>query len=384
MEHLSEKILVTRSSMPTLDEYVEEIKDMWDTHILTNMGAKHQKLQEELKQYLGVEKIELLVNGHMALELSLQALLVNNARLLSGGTTKQRKMEIITTPFTFASTTHAIVRNGFEPVFCDINPDDYTIDTSKIENLITDYTVAIMPVHVYGNVCNVEEIDRIAKKYGLKVIYDAAHAFGETYKGRGVGGYGDVSCFSFHATKVFNTIEGGAACYADDDFGKQLYKLKNFGIKDMETVDGIGANAKMNEFCAAMGICNLRHVDEDIEMRKIVSDRYTEHFDGIKGIKVRQVQKDVECNYSYYPVYFDERVFGKSRNEIYEILQDNGIIARKYFYPLSNQFDCFKGTYDVSMTPTALDVSHRILTLPIYPELSEEQVDRICDLIVHD
>ena len=193
---MDEQILVTRSSMPKFDEYVEEIKELWDSHWLTNMGVKHRKLQSELLHYLEVSNIELLVNGHMALELTLQAM------NLSG--------EVITTPFTFASTTHAIVRNGLEPVFCDINPIDFTIDVTKIESLITDKTSAILPVHVYGNICNVEEIERIADKYGLKVIYDAAHAFGEKYKGKGVGLFGDASCFSFHATKVFNTIEGGA------------------------------------------------------------------------------------------------------------------------------------------------------------------------------
>ena len=197
---MADTILVTRSSMPTLDEYVEEIKTIWDTHWLTNMGPKHNEFAEKLKEYLGVDYIELLVNGHMALELTIQAM--------------NLKGEVITTPFTFASTTHAIVRNGLTPVFCDIDPETYCMDASKIEKLITDQTCAVMPVHVYGNVCNIEEIERIARKYELKIIYDAAHAFGETYKGRGIGSFGDASCFSFHATKVFNSIEGGAVCFA--------------------------------------------------------------------------------------------------------------------------------------------------------------------------
>ena len=250
------QILVTKSSMPSLDEYVEEIKDIWETKWLTNMGVKHNKLKDELIKYLDVERIDLFTNGHMAIELSLQAL--------------KLKGEVITTPFTFASTTHAIVRNGLTPVFCDINPEDFTIDTKKLESLINDKTCAILPVHVYGNVCNVEEIDRIAKKHGLKVIYDAAHTFGVKYKGKGIGQYGDASCFSFHATKVFNSIEGGAVSFKKESFGKELYKLKNFGIKDPETVDGVGANAKMNEFCAAMGLCNLRHINEEINKRKHV------------------------------------------------------------------------------------------------------------------
>ena len=264
-----EKILVTRSSMPDLEEYIDEIKDLWETHWLTNMGVKHQELQAKLVEYLNVKNVELLTNGHMALELSMQAMNLQG--------------EVITTPFTFASTTHAIVRNGLKPIFCDINPVDFTIDVTKLESLITDKTCAIVPVHVYGNVCNIDEIDRIAKKYGIKVIYDAAHTFGVEYKGKGIGTFGDASCFSFHATKVFNTIEGGAVCYTNESFGRALYRLKNFGIKDQETVDGIGANAKMNEFCAAMGLCNLKHVDNEIEKRKKVYERYISHLEKIEG-----------------------------------------------------------------------------------------------------
>ena len=260
---MDNKILVTRSSMPSVDEYIEEIRPIWDSHWLTNMGPEHKNLQAELQQYMGVENVELLTNGHMALELSLQAMNLQG--------------EVITTPFTFASTTHAIVRNGLEPVFCDIDPVTYTMDVTKLERLITDRTCAIVPVHVYGNVCNIEEIERLAHKYELKVLYDAAHTFGETYKGQGIGNFGDASCFSFHATKVFNTIEGGAVCYKDPELGRKLYELKNFGIHGPEEVDAVGANAKMNEFCAAMGLCNLRHVDEEIAKRKAVVERYREH-----------------------------------------------------------------------------------------------------------
>lgn len=365
---MNNRILVTRSSMPNLEEYVNEIKDIWNSHWLTNMGVKHQELQKELISYLGVDHIELLTNGHMAIELSLQAM----------GLTEG---EVITTPFTFASTTHAIVRNGLEPVFCDINPYDFTIDVTKIEELITDRTVAIMPVHVYGNICDVEEINRIAKKYGLKVIYDAAHTFGEKYKNKGIGSFGDISCFSFHATKVFNSIEGGAVCFHDEDFGKELYRLKNFGIKNAEVVDGVGANAKMNEFCAAMGLCNLRHVDGEIEKRKEIVERYRDQLDGIDGIQLNPIQKDVQSNYAYFPVIFDEKVFGASRNEVFEKLDENGIGARKYFYPLTNTFDCFHGKYDVNLTPVALHISKRVLTLPLYADLSLQDVDKICDIV---
>lgn len=361
-------ILVTRSSMPSLEEYIEEIRPMWDTHWLTNMGPKHQELQSKLAEYLGVENIDLFTNGHMALELSMQALDLHG--------------EVITSPFTFASTTHAIVRNGLTPVFCDIDPDTFTIDASRIESLITDRTCAIAPIHVYGNICDIETIENIARKHSLKVVYDAAHAFGETYRGRGIGSFGDVSCFSFHATKVFNTIEGGAACYREKSFGRKIYNLKNFGIRDAENVEAVGANAKMNEFCAAMGLCNLRHVDVEIAKRKAVTERYREHLEGVKGIRLNPVQDGVVSNYSYFPVVFDEKVFGASRNEVFDALAREGIGARKYFYPITNSFECFHGKYDVNETPVALHISERILTLPMYADLALEDVDRICEIVL--
>ncbi len=364
------KILVTKSSMPAMEEYFDEIKELWDSHWLTNMGVKHKQFQAELKEYLKVEQIDLLTNGHMALELSLQAMGF------------EAGSEVITTPFTFASTTHAIVRNNLEPVFCDINPIDFTIDVAEIEGLITDKTVAIVPVHVYGNVCNLEEIDRIAKKYNLKVIYDAAHTFGVKYKGQGIGAFGDVSCFSFHATKVFNSIEGGAVTFKDAEIGLDIYRLKNFGIRGPERVDGVGANAKMNEFCAAMGLCNLRHIDEEIAKRKLVVERYRKHLEGVVGLQLNPIQENVETNYSYFPVVFDEGAFGCSRDDVFEHLAENGIGARKYFYPLTNTFECFKERYDAELTPMALDISKRVLTLPLYADLALEDVDRICELLL--
>ncbi|WP_346678046.1 DegT/DnrJ/EryC1/StrS family aminotransferase [Erysipelatoclostridium sp. An173] len=365
---MNKNIMVTRSSMPSLEEYTDEIKDLWDSRWLTNMGVKHKRLEKELKEYLDVENISLMTNGHLSLELGIQAMNLRG--------------EVITTPFTFASTTHAIVRNGLKPVFCDINPNDYTMDVTKIESLITDNTSAIIPVHVYGNVCNVEEIDRIAKKYDLKVIYDAAHTFGVKYKGKGIGSFGDASMFSFHATKVFNTIEGGAVCYKDESYGKELYKLKNFGIKNETVVDGIGSNAKMNEFQAAMGLCNLRHVDNEIKKRKIVVERYQENLNSVDGIKLSPVQKNVESNYAYFPIVIDEKKFGVTRNEIYEKLKKHNIFARKYFYPLTNTFDCFHGKYDINQTPVALHISKRVLTLPLYADLNLDEVDRICRIIM--
>ncbi len=360
-------INVTRSSMPYFDEYCEEIKDLWESRWLTNMGPKHKKLQAGLIEYLDVDKLDLFCNGHMALEMAIQAM------GLTG--------EVITTPFTFASTTHAIVRNGLTPVFCDVEPDTYTIDVSKIESLITDKTSAIIPVHVYGNICNVEEIERIAKKYNLKVIYDAAHAFGVRYKGRGIGSFGDASMFSFHATKVFHSIEGGAICFDDEAFGEKLYKLKNFGIASQESVEFVGGNAKMNEFSAAMGICNLRHIDEEIAKRKVAVERYRERLSGVEGITLCPIQKDIKTNYAYFPVVFDKDVFGLSRDEVMDNLAKEKIGARKYFYPLTNTFDCYD--YDATKTPIALEISNRVLTLPLYADLTTQDVDRICDVIVN-
>ena len=363
-------IYVTQPSLPDLKEYIEEIRTIWDTHWLTNMGPKHEELKRKLAEYLQVENIELLTNGHMALELALQALNLQG--------------EVITTPFTFASTTHAIVRNGLKPVFCDINSDDYTIDVSKIEELINENTCAIMPVHVYGNVCDIDEIERIASKYGLKVIYDAAHAFGETYKGRGIGDYGDVSCFSFHATKVYNTIEGGAVCFHSKQFGENIYNLKNFGIRGPESVESVGANAKLNEFCAAMGLCNLRHVTKEIEKRKVLVECYREHLDGVPGIKIAAEQKDVRTNYAYFPIVINKDIFGADRDDVFEKLGRHGIGARKYFYPLTNDFECYRNKYNKGKTPVAEHISNAVLTLPLYADLEASVVEKICELILGD
>lgn len=312
--------------------------------------------------------MELLTNGHMALELSLQAL------KLTG--------EVITTPFTFASTTHAIVRNGLTPVFCDVDPHDFVMDASKIEGLITKRTSAIMPVHVYGNVCDVDAIAEIAERHHLKVIYDAAHAFGTRYRGVDIAHFGDVSCFSFHATKVFNTIEGGAACYKDTDFGLELYRLKNFGIRGPEWVDGVGTNAKMNEFCAAMGICNLRHVDDEIAKRGRVVERYRERLEGIRGIQLSPVKPQVQSNHSYFPIIVDEEEFGASRDVVGRALERSGVKARKYFYPLTSAFECYRDHFDATQTPVALRLSNRVLTLPLYADLPLEDVDYICDRVL--
>jgi len=362
-------ILVTRSSMPDYEEYCKEIKKLWDSHWLTNMGVEHKQLQAELEAYLNCPHVVLYTNGHLALENVIAAM-----QFPEGS-------EVITTPFTFASTTHAIVRNGLTPIFCDVDPDTYTIDVTKIETLITDKTVAIVPVHVYGNMCDVEAIDKIAKAHGLKVIYDAAHAFAVKYKGISSANFGDASMFSFHATKVFNTIEGGAVCFRNDDLVATMNDMKNFGIRGQDRVVFVGGNAKMNEFQAAMGICNLRHLDEEITKRKLVTERYWSHLDEVTGIKLCKPQKYTEPNYAYFPVIFDGYKY--DRNEVYSKLAEHEIFARKYFYPLTNSFECYSAfpTAGIDKTPVAAYLADRVLTLPMFADLSGDQVDRICDII---
>ena len=367
-------IFVVKPSLPPLEEYMEEIRDIWETGVMTHNGPKHELLRKELERFLGIDNVTLFANGHLALEMAIQALgLKEKGEELGGG-------EVITTPFTFVSTTHAISRNGLKPVFCDIRRSDYCIDSSKIESMITDKTVAIVPVHVYGNVCDVEKIEAIAKKYNLKVIYDGAHAFGETYKGQGIGNFGDATMFSFHATKVFNSVEGGAIAFSNKQYGVPLHELKNFGIHDEETIAAIGGNAKLDEFRSAMGICNLKNIEKYIAARKIVYDRYVERLDGIDGITLFKTQNDVKANYAYFPIYIDKEKTGFSRDELYGALRDQDIFARKYFYPAVNDLECYRSI--ANETPIAHDVSLNILTLPIYEGLTLEEVDKICDVIL--
>lgn len=362
---MKKQIQVTQSSMPPFEEYVDEIRSLWDSKWLTNMGEKHTRLESQLINYLGISNLKLFANGHLGLETAIAAF------NLTG--------EVITTPYTFSSTTQAIIQNGLEPVFCDINNVDYTIDVTKIEELITDKTSAIIPVHVYGNVCNVKEIDRIAKKYDLKVIYDAAHVFGVEVDGHGIGNYGDASMFSFHATKVFNTIEGGAVTYNDAKLSDRLDAMKNFGQTTPERVEYVSGNAKMNEFQAAMGLTNLKYIDEYITGRKLVAERYITQLENIEGISLPKVQTGVKSNYAYFPIVFDGYKY--NRDEIQQKLALEGIIARKYFYPLTSSFEAYKGKYSINSTPVAEHISENVLTLPLYPDLPLNDVDRICEII---
>ncbi len=360
----TEEILVTKSSLPDYDDYCQTIKGIWDRVWLTNCGPLHEELEKEISKYLDVENVSLYTNGHLALENALELL--------------DLKGEIITTPFTFVSTTSAIVRTGNTPVFCDINPDDYTIDVDKIEDLITEKTVAIVPVHVYGHVCNVEKIEEIAKKHNLKVIYDAAHAFGVKYEGKSIAKFGDITMFSFHATKVFNTIEGGGLAFSDASLKVKAEALKNFGITNYESIEYVGGNAKMSEFQAAMGLCNLKNLKENILARKRIVELYTELLKDVDGIVLSTVQEKVDSNYAYFPIRV-EKPFSLTRDQLFDLLASHKIYARKYFYPITNDFEAYQGY--PGDTPIARDVSDKILTLPLYPDLGRENVERICKII---
>lgn len=355
-------IPVTRPSMPDFEDYVAMIRPLWDSRLLSNRGEHVRALETDLATHLDVPHVSLLTNGHLALETAIDVLGLHG--------------EVITTPFTFASTTHALVRKGITPVFCDINPIDYTMDVTKIEALITERTTAILPVHVYGNVCDVEAIDRIAKRYGLIVLYDAAHAFGVRHQGRSIADYGDMNMFSFHATKVFHTIEGGGLAFRDARYVDALHQAVNFGITGPESVESVGGNAKMSEFQAAMGRCNLPRLHDDVSRRRQLVERYDARLEHASWIRLNRRHDATETNYAYYPILVKG---GKdARDALMDRLAANGILARKYFYPLVTAFACYSFEADV---PTATYVADRILTLPLYPDLPLETVDFICDVI---
>jgi dTDP-4-amino-4,6-dideoxygalactose transaminase len=358
-------ITVTQPSLPNYESYIAYVKDIWERKWLTNNGPLHEEFKNRLKSYLSTTNVELFTNGHLALEISLKALDLEG--------------EVITTPFTFASTIHAIKNCNLEPVFCDIDPVTYNIDPTKIEELITDKTSAIVAVHVFGNPCELEAIQAIATKHNLKVIYDAAHAFGVEVDGNGIANYGDVSMFSFHATKVFHSIEGGMLSFSDEMLSPILNALKNFGITSPETVDYIGTNAKMNEFQSAMGLCNLEIVDKEISSRKNAYTRYMEELTGLDDVQLLKLPENIKPNYAYFPILLKDH---KLRNFLSDRLTKYNVIARKYFYPLCSQFECYD--YDGNETPVALDVSDRILCLPMHANLDVKEVSQICDIIRYE
>ena len=349
-------IYVTKTYLPPFEEYCDEIRRLWDSHIVSNMGPLHEAFGEAMEKYLGVRHVSLFANGHLALEAALRAL-----DLPSGS-------EVITTPLTFPSTVNAIIRSGLVPVFADVLEADGTMDPASAERLAGSRTSAIMPVHVYGNVCDDDALRGLASTRGLKLIYDAAHAFGVRYRGVGALSLGDASVLSFHATKVFSTAEGGAVCFGDGSLEQRLCDEKNFGIRDYEECVSAGGNGKMNELQAAMGICNLRHVGSQ---RRQVYELYRELLPDVRFLEPRE---GVEWNFAYVPALFEDR------DAVYDRLLEGGVMARKYFYPPVNEFGYCRA-FRSADTPVASRLSRQLLCLPIYPGLSPQDVRRICELL---
>lgn len=362
-------IYVTKPYLPPLEEFMPYLERIWDSHVLTNGGPFHFELEKQLCEYLGVKYISLFSNGTLALLTALQALNITG--------------EVITTPFSFVATTHALWWNGIKPVFVDIEPETFTIDPLKIEAAITPNTTAILPVHVYGNPCKVKQIEKIAGIHGLKVIYDACHTFGNRINNIPILNFGDLSIISFHATKVFNTFEGGAIVCHNEGMKKHIDQLKNFGIINETTVVSPGINAKMNEFQAALGLLQLKYVDESIRKRKLVTDSYRKALENIPGITISPNQSRVKHNYAYFPICISEKKFGKKRDDVYNELVSNNIFPRRYFYPLISQFPMYKNleSSKPGIMKVAEKVTEEILCLPIYPDLGFDDVNFICRII---
>lgn len=367
MEKLDSPVYVTQAVLPPRQEFEHYLEQIWKSHILTNNGTLHNELESRLASFLGVQNVTLFVNGHSALDVAFKAL------HLSG--------EVITTPFTFASTTHAILLNGLTPVFADIKLSDYTIDEECVEALITPRTSAIVAVHVYGYPCALGALARIAAKYHLALIYDAAHAFGVRVNGKPIGTFGDVSMLSFHATKVFNTIEGGALLYGNASLTRSFNLYKNFGITGPEHVEALGINAKMNEFQAAMGLANLPHVAEEMEKRRRIAEIYREGLSGVPGLRTMSDLPGVEHNYAYFPLLVDEKEFGLTRDALFVYLENRNVFPRKYFYPLTVDYECFQGKYDYLALPHARYVAERVMTLPLYGALPPDTAHCIVNFI---
>jgi dTDP-4-amino-4,6-dideoxygalactose transaminase len=362
-------INVTQPYMPPLEEYVAYLEQTWKSKWLTNNGQFHEQLELELCNYLGVKYISLFSNGTLALLTALQALRITG--------------EVITTPFSFVATTHALHWNGIKPVFCDIDPDFCNLDPEKIESLITPFTTAILPVHVYGNPCGIERIQKIADIYGLKVIYDGCHAFGVKINNQSILNYGDLSILSFHATKVFNTFEGGAIVCHDQKTKKRIDYLKNFGFADELTVIATGINAKMNEAQAAFGLLNLKYIDKVLEKRRIIAEYYRTNLSDIKGLRCLTTIPFVDHNNSYFPIFVDYKSYQLTRDEVYDKMKLSNINCRRYFYPLISQFQAYRGlpSADPIKLPKAEQIARQVLCLPIYPDLELEDVKTICNLL---
>lgn len=369
IEKLKDPVFVTQPDLPPLSEFIESLSQIWDNKILTNNGPFHKQFERALADYLGVKYLSVFSNGTLALITALQALRITG--------------EVITSPFSFVATTHSLWWNNIKPVFADIEPDFFNLDPEKVEAAITPQTTAIMPIHVYGNPCNVERFQQIADTYGLKLIYDAAHAFGVRINGNSVLNYGDLSILSFHATKVFNTIEGGAIICPDEKTKKRIDYLKNFGFADETTVIAPGINAKMNEIQASYGLLQLKYVDSNISKRQSIATTYREQLDGISGIGFLEDMDNVRHAYSYFPILIDKEKYGKTRDELYEELKLYNIFSRRYFYPLISQFPTYRGltSSDPSNLAVATKVAEQVICLPIFPNLEQEQQNKIIELI---
>lgn len=365
---MNKPIFVTQPHLPSLNDFIPYLEEIWENKILTNNGPFHQKLEKALCEYLGVEHLALFTNATIALVTSLQALRITG--------------EVITTPYSFVATAHSLLWNNLKPVFVDIDPETFNLDPEKIETAITPRTSAILPVHCYGNPCAVERIKHIADTYGLKVIYDAAHAFGVQYKGESLLKHGDLSVLSFHATKVFNTFEGGAIICPDAKTKQRIDNLKNFGFVDEITVTAPGINGKMSEINAAFGLVQLKQIDSALHARQKLFNQYSESLKEVQEIEVPILNRQGVGNYSYYPILVTDKS-RVGRDDLYGKLRDLGIYTRRYFYPLISEFPMYKGL--PSASPENLDeafkVSRQVLCLPIYPQLGKESVSRIVDLI---
>lgn len=363
-------ITVTSPLLPNLDEFHELLKQIWDSKWITNNGSFHKQLEKELAAYLKVPYVSLFTNGTLPLITALQALRITG--------------EVITTPYSFVATTHSLWWNGIKPVFVDVDPKTGNLDPDKIEAAITPKTTAIMPVHVYGNPCDTKRIQKIADQYGLKVIYDSAHAFGVDVDGDSVLNAGDISTLSFHATKVYNTIEGGAMVMHDEKMKQRIDYLKNFGFANETTVVGPGINSKVDEMRAAYGILNLRQVDAAIEARHQVAIRYREALRDVEGVTFFDDIKGVRHNYSYFPVFIDAKKYGMTRDELYVKMKEANVLGRRYFYPLISEFSTYRGLESArpENLPNAHKMADTVICLPMHHALSEEDINRTLDLIV--
>ena len=363
-------ITVTSPLLPSLEDLMPYLQDIWERKWLTNNGHYHQELEKALCEYLKVPYISLFTNGTLPLMCALQALRITG--------------EVITTPYSFVATTHSLWWNGIKPVFVDIDPETCNMDPDKIEAAITPKTTAIMPVHVYGKPCDVDRIQEIADKYGLKVIYDAAHAFGVEVNGKSILNAGDMSTLSFHATKVYNTVEGGALICHDEQTKKRIDYLKNFGFAGETTVIAPGINGKMDEVRSAVGLLNLKQVDAAIEARHQVAKKYREALRGVKGIRVMEDMPGVRHNYSYFPMFIDAEEYGMTRDELYFKMKENGVLGRRYFYPLISEFSTYRGLESArpGNLPVATKIANSVICLPMYNSLTEEDVDRIIAQII--